>query len=378
MRRWLRHRAAEHAGAIALYGFAAAGIAALAVTLFPLADATVNDSLPYASMTSGVPLQDVPKPFRYRVVVPFLARLLPHADVHHIQLGWGLLDVVALTLAGWAVFLFLRHRGFATLPALLGGSLFYVSWVVVRYSGTVLVDAASYAALAVAAYAVVSRRTVLLLVSVTVGMAVRETTALVVVLILLIGGPRPVVVRQLAACVPGLAGYAALRLAMPTDLGYSYSLGRIVEAFGSLGTMHGLAGAVVQFMLTFGPLWVLAVIGWCAADPPLPRRPAWLVPIVLVVPYLVGSNLDRVWFLAFPVVLAFSVAGIEEIGRWSAPNDSVARTPRGPTPLEPGIEGRGTLVHPPPGEGTPPAPDYGRLAPGVSPEPGVPAPWERL
>ncbi len=335
MRRWLRHRAAEHAGAIALYGFAAAGIAALAVTLFPLADATVNDSLPYASMTSGVPLQDVPKPFRYRVVVPFLARLLPHADVHHIQLAWGLLDVVALTLAGWAVFLFLRHRGFATLPALLGGSLFYVSWVVVRYSGTVLVDAASYAALAVAAYAVVSRRTVLLLVSVTVGMAVRETTALVVVLILLIGGPRPVVVRQLAACIPGLAGYAALRLAMPTDLGYSYSLGRIVEAFGSLGTMHGLAGAVVQFMLTFGPLWVLAVIGWCAADPPLPRRTAWLVPIVLVVPYLVGSNLDRVWFLAFPVVLAFSVAGIEEIGRWSAPNDSVARTPRGPTRWSP-------------------------------------------
>jgi len=343
----LRHQVAEHAVAIALFGFAASVIGAVAVTLFPLADATVNDSLPYAAMTSGVPLQDVPKPFRYRVVVPFLAHLLPHADVQQIQLAWGMLDVVALTLAGWAVFLFLRRRGFATLPSLLGGSLFYVSWVVVRYSGSVLVDAASYAALAMAAYAAVSRRTALLVVSVTVGMAVRETTALVVVLILLLGGPRPVVVRQLAACLPGLAGYAALRLAMPTDLGYSYSLGRIVEAFGSLGTVPGLADAAVQFALTFGPLWVLAVIGWCAADPPLPRRTAWLVPIVLVVPYVVGSNLDRVWFLSFPVVLAFAVTGIEEIGRWTASDDPAARTVRESTSMDPGIDKRRTLVNPP-------------------------------
>ena len=314
--------------AIALFGFAASVIGAVAVSLFPLADATVNDSLPYAAMTSGAPLSEVPKPFRYRVVVPFLAHLLPHADLHQVQLAWGLLDVVALTAAGWAVFLLLRRRGFATLPALLGGSLFYVSWVVVRYSGTVLVDAASYAALAVAAYAAVSRRTVLLMVTVAVGMAVRETTAVVVVLVLLLGGPRPVVVRQLAACLPGLVGYAVLRLAMPTDLGYSYGLPRIVDAFGTLGTVHGLAYAVVQFVLTFGPIWVLAAIGWWAADPPLPRRVAWLVPVVLVVPYLVGSNLDRVWFLAFPVVLVFAVAGIEEIGRWTASGTAAETTPK--------------------------------------------------
>jgi hypothetical protein len=44
---------AEHVVPIGLYGFAGTLIAAVSVAEFSLADATVNDSLHYAAMTSG-------------------------------------------------------------------------------------------------------------------------------------------------------------------------------------------------------------------------------------------------------------------------------------------------------------------------------------
>lgn len=311
-----------HLMVLALAGFAAVAIVYVSVTQFPLADATVNDSLQYAAMTAHAPWATIAKPFRWRVLEPLLAGLGPHSDPGRIQVVWGVLDALCLTLAAWFEFLVLRRGGRSTATAVLVAMLFFSSWVVLRYAGMVLVDAASYLFLAAGVYAAVARRPVLLFAVVSVGMFVKETTVLVVLLVVLLGTPRAQRLRQLALCVPGVAGYVALRLATPTDLGYTYGVSRVLEAFGTLGTARGALLAAAEFALTFGPLWILAVVGWArapAAERILPRRTAWIVLLVLLVPYLIGSNLGRVWFLAFPVVLAFAADGIDDLFRRAHP-----------------------------------------------------------
>ena len=273
---------------------------------------TRTDSTSDAAMTGHAPWATIPKPFRWRIVVPLVAGLLPHADTAQVQAVWGVIDAVALTAAAWFLHRFLRERGASAASALLGAVLFFASWVILRYAGGVLIDAASYAVLAAAAYASAARRTALLAVVMTVGMFVKETTALALVLIVLLDHPWAVRARQLAVGLPGVLGYVVFRLLTPTDQGYAYSVGRIVEAVRTLGSAHGLVLAVAQGVLTFGPLWLLAAIGW-RARALLPRRTAWLVPLVLVVPYLIGSNLARVWFLAFPVVIPFAVVGVDAL-----------------------------------------------------------------
>ena len=63
--------------------------------------------------------------------------------------------------------------------------------------------------------------------------------------------------------------------------------------------------------LSFGALWIPALVGWRLATPgsPLHRwRP--LIPIVLLTPLLLVTDLQRVWFLAFPFVLPLALLGI--------------------------------------------------------------------
>lgn len=315
--------------ALSLFAFISASTAYVAVSQFDLYDTatggTTGDSAIYASMARGTALDEIPKPYRYRIIVPFLARLLPHASDTQVQVAYGLINIVALTLTGWFLFLLLRDRRFGVLPSLLGASLFYFSWVVMRFSGAVLVDAAGYAALALAVYAAAAKRDALLFLAFTVGMFVKETTALAVLVVLLLGNPRSVTLRQLALCAPGIVAYLILRLfLLPTDTGYNYTAGRAFDAVLALLTPSGVASAAMQLALTFGPLWVLAYVGWRRGlTDTLPRRLAAVVPVCLVVPFIIGSNTGRIWFLAFPVVILFATAGIQALAANAAPDPTV-------------------------------------------------------
>jgi hypothetical protein len=42
-------------------------------------------------------------------------------------------------------------------------------------------------------------------------------------------------------------------------------------------------------------------------------RLAWLVPAVLLVPFLIGSNIGRIWFYAFPALIPLAVTGIRRL-----------------------------------------------------------------
>ncbi|TKJ20634.1 hypothetical protein [Blastococcus sp. CCUG 61487] len=286
----------------------------------PATGGDTGDSAAYARMALTGELDDVPKPFRYRVVVPFLAhlwmRLADRQDLYELYVAFAVLNLVGLALAAWAVHHLLLRWGFTAREGFTGGLLFLASWPVLRFGGAVLVDAWSHAALAGAAYAVVARRYRLLLVVATLGMFVRETTVFAALLVLVVPAPWSVRLRQLACFVPGVVGYALFRFVLaPTEVGYSYNVDRFTRQVTDVLGWSGLPYTLRELALTFGAAGLLFVVGVIhnRRVRALPGSLFWLVPVALVIPFLIASNLARIWFLAFPAVIPLAVLGLRAL-----------------------------------------------------------------
>jgi hypothetical protein len=316
----LRH----HGVLLLVLALAAAPIAYVGYREFDIDDPATGgdagDSAAYARMALTGDLDGVPKPFRYRVVVPFLARgwmlAFGRPEVYDLRVAFAVLDLLGLAVAAWAVLLLLRRLGFSALEGFTGALLFLGSWPVLRFGGAVLVDAWSHAVLAGAAWAIVARRNGALLLIATAGMFVRETTVFAALLVLAVPAPWSVRVRQLACFVPGAVGYLLLRFVVaPTDVGYRYNLERFGRQVADVLGWSGLPYTLRELALVFGaagPLLVLGVIR-NRRTRELPGSLVWLVPVALVIPFLIASNLARIWFLAFPAVIPLALLGLRAV-----------------------------------------------------------------
>jgi hypothetical protein len=304
---------------------AAAPIVYVGFREFDIDDAATGgdtgDSAVYARMARTGEIDGVPKPYRYRVVVPFAAHLWLRltgsgtAPVD-VQATFAVLNLVGLAVAAWAVCNYLRAFGFSAQEGVTGALLFLSTWPVLRFGGVVLTDSWSHAVLAGAAYAIVARRHWLLLATVTVGMFVRETTVFAVLLVLVVHAPRSTRLRQLACFVPGLAGYALFRVVLsPTSEGYAYTADRIERQLAGVATSAGFTDAARELALTFGAMGLLLVVGLLQdrRGRTLPRRLFWLIPAALVIPFVIASNLARVWFLAFPAAIPLALLGLRAV-----------------------------------------------------------------
>jgi hypothetical protein len=73
---------------------------------------------------------------------------------------------------------------------------------------------------------------------------------------------------------------------------------------------------VLNLVFVYGFLWILAAQGLQIARRNNHREILALLPmlpIVLCTPFLIGSDLGRIWFLSFPVLIPFSLLGIEHL-----------------------------------------------------------------
>ena len=316
---------------------ASAAIVYPAVTKYALLDPGLGgpggDVGQYVRMYRGEPLANIARPFRYRVFTPFAARVVPvppHALLRYFELDgdklvalrFGLVNFAGLAVAGALLAAFCETLGFATAESLLAALLFYTAFPVVNYGGTAMVDAWGYAFLMLGLVAI--RRDALLPLAFAglAGMLAKETTVLLVPAALLLQGIRGRVIARLAALAPGLVLYAVFRRVLfPGGYGFPGDPRTSIENL-VYRLAHGpyLAWIAWDGGTAFLALWPLAIVGWLGARragaEPLARL-AWLVPPLLVTPFLIGSNIGRIWFYAFPVVIPWAVLGLRRLA-WPA------------------------------------------------------------
>jgi hypothetical protein len=293
-----------------------------------------DDAIRYIRMVEREGIE--PAPYRYRVLVPALAAKIPDAVVrkltsrHAPTASWlagaklAILNVLFLSAAGAALFALFLPLGFSRIDALLGATMFYLTRTVVQNGGLPMIDSASWFFLAAAAAAMLAERYVLLGALVLAGVLAKETIFLVVLFALLLPRPNKSKVLAISACIPALFIYVGFRLwygaraggafspaqhgsweitALPSALGYSE--GGRVRRWTSLSGMIDLASS-------FGLLWIPALYALKQLPPShVLRRWAIALPIMLLLIFWSGTNMGRMLFLSFPVVIPLAFIGCQ-------------------------------------------------------------------
>jgi len=205
--------------------------------------------------------------------------------------------------------------GFTRLEALLAALLYYTAFPVVNYGGTPMVDTWAHAFLLLGTVAMLRSRLLLVALAAAAGMLAKETSALLLPIALLLPGPPRTRGARLAALLPGFAAYAVFRFVIaPGGFGFpddpATSLENLVWRL-----RHGpyLLWLLFDGGTAFLAVWPLAALGLrrLRGQPGHPlARLAWIVPVVLVAPFVVGSNVGRIWFYAFPAMVPLAVLGL--------------------------------------------------------------------
>jgi hypothetical protein len=287
------------------------GVGALALIALLLLDAYVRDSptpqgdeLIYHLMARE-PFDPHTFPFAYRFGVPLLVHVLPFSHAHSFMaLAW-------LFTAGCGTLAYVLIRRFDVGRLLAGGIAFGFALCptlfVVSLRQGANVDPESVFVMLAGALAIVDRRPVVFAVILLVGVTVRESALFLIPFAYAVWAERlidPRALRQvLAASVPAIAGYAAIRLAVPTVareqvLGYDSLLG------GRADVLRAAADdpqyPLRRVALAFGPLWLAAP--FALRDLRYARAGLVLIACCLVA-MTFALDWGRIILLAAPVVL---------------------------------------------------------------------------
>ncbi len=236
-------------------------------------------------------------PFAYRIGPPTLVHLLPFSH----EFSWSLLAWLCTGASAGVAYALMRRFGaerwlaaglalcLATCPPLLAASL--------RQGRGV--DAESVLVMLAGGLAIAARRPAALGVIVLLGALVRESSLFLVPFAYAVWAERPLdwrAAREVgAAAVPGVAVYAALRLALPTVGSYGGRLDLLRQA------LHGPLGQARRLASSFGPLWLAAP--FALLDLRYARRGLVLVALC-VLSMLYALDWGRVILLAAPVFYA--------------------------------------------------------------------------
>ncbi|MBI4445712.1 MAG: hypothetical protein HY645_07350 [Acidobacteria bacterium] len=265
--------------------------------------------------------------FRYRVLVPYLARLLPDVPpvffnpdrppINPTQAAAMKFAFIAfLFLLGTCVVLYHLIQGFGVPAryAALGAPLFLGLKQVVWISGYPSVESAYCFFFSLAVLAVQRQKIGLLVLATTVGVLVKELVLIVIALILFAPFAWSRRLWLVAAVAPALVIHFGLRLWLAPHPDDHLLSGEFVkDILPTLIQLFSLNSAV-QLFITFGFLWVPCFSALRQGQlPAMLSRWSWFMPILLVVAVAFGEpNVGPKMTSAFPVVIPMAVIGLSD------------------------------------------------------------------
>lgn len=301
------------------------------ITRFDLSDSafggTDGDIKQYIKIFSGESLETIPKPFRYRILTPVLARFLPFLpksvavfyevdDEKVVKFKFGIVNALFLCFSALYLYKFCRYLAFSYELSLLGGLFFLCSFYVVNYAGMPLVDASAYFIIMASLYAIVKGQNIRFFFLFTLGLFAKETTLLIFIAVFLIVVGKKEKLIKSALCFPGLSAYAVFRFILyPANIGYTYSINKAIQGLKILIIPSDfLIYMAIDGGLAFGFLWIFAAHGYYCIHKNRGHLLIRLLPLfwlIVLLPFLLRTNIGRIWFLSFPIVIPLVLSSIK-------------------------------------------------------------------
>jgi len=322
----------QHFLIIAAFFWISASIGYWAITKYDIYDGATGgadgDAAQYIKMSRGESLDTIPKPFRYRVVIPYIAgkvpTTVPGGELYYdltedkkVALQFGIVNIFGITATAYLLFVSCSALGLGVFVSALASLIFLTSFNTVNFTPVPLVDAWAYATLMGGVYCI-QRKWYVALTTLSLGAVfVKETYLLMLFFAVIIPDHMKQKLRSLSCVVPALAAYVYFRaFLLPTEAGYNYSLEIVLDNIVSqFSNAHRAAALVIEGGQSFGIWWVFfAFYVLCfRAEHRSITRNLIILPIVMVVPFLTYANIGRIWFMAFPAVIPAAAYAIGRI-----------------------------------------------------------------
>lgn len=265
------------------------------------------DLMYYRAMGAAAPrlAQDIPRPFAYRILGPYVAGLIPLAD-HHAFLA---VTIIVSILLPVVLYLFLLEFGIARRAALFAAILFICNrhlfgmgiwnFFQVKDSISLLVIAGSFLAMLRSRWLLLS---CLLLAGTLAGETALIMAPTLALYLLERGSGRREMAAGLAALAPAVAAFVVIRLLVPATGGTG-----LVETFVHFAPKLRFPGVWVGLLLNpFVPLTFIPLLYWRdALDFLEEHRHMALYLLLVFASALFGSNNERLMAPAFIVFYAF-------------------------------------------------------------------------
>ena len=282
------------------------------------------DMVHYLALADGVPLAEVPAPFRYRPWTPWLAAQIPEPpqawldpgrplDAQRAHFRFAVVNVVGLTLAAAGLCLLTMLLLGTRNAGLVAALIFLTSYHPLTTATLPMAEAWSYAFLVWALWLLLERKHLALGMVFLLGLLCKETILLVLPAAALLGSNRRQRVGQAAALLPAALVYVTWRSVWWPPPDALFSVASTQEWLHDLFvTGERFRGNAARAFLAFHLFWIPAVMAWWRrrkGTGPLTRW-GWLAPPILALPFLLALVPGRVWFFAFPFVIPLAVAGL--------------------------------------------------------------------
>ena len=264
-------------------------------------------------------------PYRYRPWTPLLARTVPApperwldpdlpVERQQIFFRFLIVNVLGLAVAATA----LRSLASQLSRSSRGGwlaSVFFITSFYPLTAGTLpMVEAWSYAWLALGLIALLKRQHLALAIAISLGLLCKETTLLLLPAALLLPSNRKQRVEQALALLLPTVGYLLFRrFGFPASAPL-YSVESTSSWLRQLFVSgEKLPNGLFQMFAAFHLLWIPALAAlWRRRHDRSDPLVRWsvLIPIVLAIPFLFALVPGRLWFFAFPFVLPLAALGV--------------------------------------------------------------------
>lgn len=208
-----------------------------------------GDTLVYVSMIEGR-WSAAAQPFKYRILVPLLARLLVLTPLDALRF----ISYLSLFASYLVILLTCSRLGLSILQSVFGLLIvFATTWHLYFYANPFLTDAFGLMTVCLLLFAAVDGSFLLFAVSAIFGALAREATLLLVPLWLLKDTRKGLLILAATAAV-----FAVPRLAMPSETGLLEYLAASFIAVGRWRDLPMFAQSVID---TWGIVWPMSILG---------------------------------------------------------------------------------------------------------------------
>ena len=240
------------------------GLTALTASLrFGTSYPNFPDSEKYLTLVDAfrgeVPLNETVSPFNYRILLPLITAILPVDPA--MFMSWT--NTILLFVLAFIMYRIPRKFGFGQVSSTIAAAFCMVSWPVMQYGSSVLVETPFMVCLALGIYAILDKwNWKYILIITTVGVLFKETALLIALVYLFYDWKKAIPVG-----VSGGIAYLGARILMSDSIGSStwvWNLGEtnLVRPYAALDIL-GYALFLIMIPLFFAILWRKDVKVWC-------------------------------------------------------------------------------------------------------------------